>query len=105
MKALSIKEPWVSMVVSGQKTIEIRTWNTSHRGKLLICASKTPHSNLSGKAVAVVDLIDCRPMTNEDEKKACCELYEGAYAWVLDNINPITPFPIKGQLGLFDVQM
>ncbi len=105
MKAICIKEPWVSMIVSGQKTIETRKWTTSYKGKLLICASKTPQSKLSGKAVAVVDLVDCRPMTKEDEKKACCELYEGANAWILENIQQITPVPIKGQLGLFDIQL
>ena len=40
MKALSIKQPWAYLVVSGAKPIENRTWRTSWRGPLLIHASK-----------------------------------------------------------------
>ena len=40
MKALSVKEPWASLIRSGKKTIETRTWNTNYRGKLLICTSQ-----------------------------------------------------------------
>jgi len=42
-------------------------------------------------------------MTKEDEEAACCELCDGAYAWELDQIKKIEPFPVKGQLNLFEV--
>jgi len=103
MKAISIREPWASMIRSCQKTIEIRTWSTRHRGKLLLCASKDPRSDISGKAFAVADLVDVRPMTKADEEKACCKIYERAHSWVLENVTPIEPFPVKGQLGLYEV--
>ena len=40
MKALSLWEPWASLMRVGAKTIETRSWGTSYRGPLLICASK-----------------------------------------------------------------
>ena len=41
MKAISLKQPWASLIVSGRKTIELRTWNTKFRGEFYIHASKT----------------------------------------------------------------
>ncbi len=40
MKCLSLKQPYAELLVSGKKTIELRNWNTSFRGKLLVHASK-----------------------------------------------------------------
>ena len=39
MKALSIRQPWASMICSGIKDVENRTWKTNYRGKLLIHSS------------------------------------------------------------------
>jgi len=77
VKAISIKEPWASMIKSGKKTIETRTWKTDYRGKILLCASKNPKSKISGKAFAIADLSDIKPMTKGDIVKACCDVYEG----------------------------
>lgn len=41
MKALSLWEPWASLVAIGAKKIETRSWETRHRGWLAIHASKT----------------------------------------------------------------
>ena len=41
MKAISIKQPWASLIVHGIKDIENRTWATKYRGKVLIHASGT----------------------------------------------------------------
>ena len=40
MKCLSLKQPYTEPLVSGKKTIELRNWNTSFRGKFLVHASK-----------------------------------------------------------------
>ena len=40
MKALSIRQPYAELIVNGQKTIELRSWNTKHRGVFLIHTSK-----------------------------------------------------------------
>jgi hypothetical protein len=38
MKALSIKQPWASLIAHGIKDIENRTWKTKYRGKIYIHA-------------------------------------------------------------------
>ncbi|MFN4259699.1 MAG: ASCH domain-containing protein [Gemmataceae bacterium] len=40
--ALSLKQPWATLLVHGLKTIEIRRWPTNRRGRVLIHASRTP---------------------------------------------------------------
>lgn len=40
MKALSLTQPWASLVAIGAKRIETRSWPTSYRGPLAIHASK-----------------------------------------------------------------
>ena len=103
MKAISIKEPYATMIYEGKKTIETRTWETKHRGILLLCASKNPKSKISGHAFAVAFLSDIQPMRKRDEFCACCDIYDGAYSWFLVNVEPIEPFPVKGKLSLFEV--
>lgn len=39
MKALTIKQPWASLIAHGIKDIENRTWRTHFRGKIYIHAS------------------------------------------------------------------
>lgn len=39
MKALSIKQPWASLIAHGIKDIENRTWKTNFRGRIFIHAS------------------------------------------------------------------
>lgn len=105
MKAISVRQPWASMIAQGGKTVETRIWSTEFRGDLLIVSSKKPvfPGLPSGKALCVVRLYDCRPMTADDEPAARCELYEGAWAWCLDNCRPVMMFSVRGTLGLYEV--
>ena len=107
MKALSIQQPWASMIASGIKTIETRVWSTEYRGPLLICATKKPEVDglPVGVALCIVELVDCRTMTEEDQVKACCEIYPRAHSFVLKRLRSVEPFPVKGQLGFFDVEV
>jgi hypothetical protein len=105
MKALSVKQPWASMIASGEKTIETRTWSTNYRGDLLIVSSKTPKIEPAGYALAIVRLVDCRPMTERDQIRACCSIYPDAIAWIFEDVRPIPLFPVRGQMGLFDMNL
>lgn len=40
MKALSLTEPWGTLVVTGEKKIETRSWKTAYRGLIAIHAAK-----------------------------------------------------------------
>ena len=105
MKALSVKQPWANLLASGQKTIETRLWPTDYRGPILIVSSKTPSIHPAGFALAIAELVDCRPMTPADEAAACCGRYPGAFSWVLRNIRRIDIFPVRGKLGIYDVDI
>jgi len=126
MKAICIKQPWAGLIAEGEKTIETRTWQTTHRGPLLIVASLglvQPMYNsmkdwyikehgllpityqVRGAALCIVDLYDCKPMTRRDQKAACIDIYPGAFSWFLRDIKIIKPFAVKGRLNLFDVSI
>jgi hypothetical protein len=73
--ALSLKQPWAALVVSGLKTIEIRRWRATRRGRILIHASGSadnrpeawkhvtdeiaPLAKLRGGILGAVELTDC----------------------------------------------
>ena len=40
MRALTVRQPWASLIAAGAKTIETRSWSTGYRGDLLIHAGK-----------------------------------------------------------------
>ena len=40
MKALTIKQPWATLIMQGDKRFEFRSWQTKYRGELLIHAGK-----------------------------------------------------------------
>jgi activating signal cointegrator 1 len=40
MKALTLTQPWATLVAIGAKKIETRSWNTNYRGPLAIHAAK-----------------------------------------------------------------
>ena len=102
MRALSLRQPWASLIADGHKTIETRTWRTRYRGPLAIHASARPYEDLpTGGIVAVAWLYGCRPMEAADEEAACIALFDGAYAWLLANVEPVPLIPCKGNLGLW----
>lgn len=104
MKALTVKQPWASMIALGEKTQEFRSWPTMHRGQLLICSAARPVVTFpdddedlpgitlpAGYALAVVDLVKCRP-----------DLEHG-FSWELQDPREIIPFRVKGKQRLFEI--
>lgn len=41
MKAITIKQPWATLIALREKKFETRSWQTKHRGKIAIHAGKT----------------------------------------------------------------
>ena len=106
MKALSVDQPWASLIARGEKTIEIRKWTTTYRGPLLIVSTKLPHETLPlGQALCICNLVDCRPMTKADEVAACRPGYPGAMAWVLGRVIGIEPFDVTGRQRIYEVDI
>ena len=128
MKVLTIKEPFATLIKNKIKYIETRSWKTNYRGELYIQAGVAKLSKevkerkeLSylyneddlnyGYIICKCKLIDCIEMTEEfiEKKKQknpnnfIAGRYEvGRYAWVLDEIEPIKPIRVKGQLGIWN---
>ena len=94
MKAISIKNPFATQILRGTKNIEYRTWDTKHRGDLLICSSANPQvpGMLSGCALCVVELVDTQYDPEND-----------VYEWHLGKVRKIKAFPVKGKLNFFEV--
>lgn len=92
MKALSLTQPWATLVAIGAKRIETRSWGTGHRGPLAIHAAKgfgqkeqslcfeepfrwvlknffgpdfAPGNLPTGAVVGLTEVIGCKKMTSE----------------------------------------
>lgn len=123
MKALTIKEPWATLIIEGYKEYEFRGWKTNYRGKILIHAGKTLEKdmldrfkdyNLSyscGSIIGEAILTDCILVTKEfnEELQELNRVVYGRsnhvekYAWKLENIKKYDkPIPAIGKLSLWD---
>ena len=131
MKAITLHQPWASLVALGKKKIETRSWATNHRGVLAIHAAKyypndrrslthtypfadclrgaIPCHQRLGVVVWTCTLIDCVKMTPEfidtiEEPERSFGWYKpGRYAWVLRDIYQLkNPIEARGQQGLWD---
>jgi hypothetical protein len=76
LMALSLKQPWAALVVHGLKTIEVRSWPTVRRGRILIHAARVPDgrpeawahvppdvlpmAQLQGGIIGAAQLTECR---------------------------------------------
>lgn len=119
MKAITVQQPFAFEIMSGLKTIEVQTWDTLHRGDLLLCSTRKPAFSmkdmeeieeeygctfLHGYALCLVRLVDVRLMQKGDEEPALMdEIDPESYSWVFEDIRPVIPFPVKGKEGLFHV--
>lgn len=110
MKALSIDSYYATLILEGEKTVECRSWKTSYRGDLLICANSRKNEGcLVGRAVCVAELIDIVPFARVHLKDACMDITpwdsnsRQYYAWIIRVKDEILPIKIKGQLNLFNV--
>ena len=103
MKALSIHPVYAMCIVTGQKTIECRSWTTNYRGDILICSTaKKEKGTIPGHALGVVTLQDIVPFQRKHLKGAMMNNFSPEdYAWILTNPRVIKPFPVKGKLSLW----
>lgn len=124
MKALTIRQPWATLIMQGVKEYEFRSWNTKFRGEFLIHAGKgidkeavkrlkeyLPDELPLGKVLGKVTLTDCLPMTDELAEflaKKNNDIYtthsfSRNYAFKLENVQKFeNPIEAKGQLGFWN---
>lgn len=104
MRAISIHNPWATLIATGKKTLEIRSWKTGYRGELLIISTQRKYADyLRGMALCVVHLADVREFVPADADAAHIAYQPECFAWVLTDVRPITPFPVKGKQGFYNV--
>ena len=118
MKALSLKQPWAELIVSGKKTIETRKWKTNFRGEFFIHASKNSDLKyceemnlknlITGCLIGKCELIDVKEYKNKEDfnkdyKKHFAKTFV-RYGFILKNGQKIKPIPLKGQLNFFEVK-
>lgn len=110
IRALTIRQPWASLIAFHGKTVENRTWPTRWRGTVLIHAANTadPHhpfnpdqvtwNQVRGAVIAVATLEDC----HADDGMCTFWSEDGAFHWVLGDIRPLAePVACSGRLGLW----
>lgn len=101
MKGLALLQPWASLVATGAKRIETRSWRTKYRGPLVIVASKgvatpailaaeaaadavgLPHMLPRGAALAVCRLERCMRIEDSDDDRP----------WITDDDGMTLPVP------------
>lgn len=127
MKAITIKQPWATLIAEGYKEYEFRTWKTNYRGEILIHAGKGidkkaierfKYLNLEypmGQIIAKATIIDCVKVDDKLRNilsKKDPIVYKGVinktsndwdgYAFKLENVEKIIPIDINGKLSLWD---
>lgn len=122
MKALSIRQPWAELILQGRKTLELRSWTTHYRGRIYIHAAKQinreacqlygfdPCRLARGALVGSVEILNTTLLTDErylESRQQHMVPYDwpgSMCAWELAKPQRFPhPVPLKGKLGLFDV--
>lgn len=123
MRALTLTQPWATLVALGAKKIETRSWRTAYRGPLMIHAAKgfpaaaralcyqqpfaavlggaglnTPDDLPRAALVAEVTLLDVVPTTRcdpgSDRERAFGDYSSGRFAWIFQHDVRMLPTPI-----------
>ncbi len=126
MRAITLEQPFASLVSIGAKTIETRPWPTPYRGALAIHSAKTfiPVTDSYcrsllisagldceqlplGKIIAIGRLVDCKKVSTPEipcyPQLAFSNFTPGWYALELADIKPMPkPVPADGGQGLWD---
>lgn len=126
MKAISLWQPWASLVSIGAKAYETRSWTTAYRGPLLIHAAQrfrleerqlaltlrfrgvlqqagydSTYKLPLGTFVAVAKLVDIVPTADirgslSDQELAFGDYTPGRFAWKLEGIKAF-PEPVTAR--------
>lgn len=125
MKCLSLKQPFAELLAHGEKTIELRKWNTSFRGDFLIHASKTIDTDacermdmdssklITGSIIGSAYLYEVKEYNNEQEFNKdkhkhfsiVTKYFEGyKYGFLIKNAKRLRKtIPYPGKLKFFDI--
>jgi len=108
-KALTVKQPWASLIMAGLKDVENRTWKTNFRGTLVIHAGSGVAKDAmkefghlvsqypAGAIIGTVELVAC--IADSTSEWAM----EGHWHWILENPRPCAPVSLNGALSFWPV--
>lgn len=120
-RGLSIRQPWVELILRETKTIEVRSRSTSYRGELWLHAGKKvdlqacnrnnidPGQLVSGAIVGVCELAACFAFdaATWDELRSqhlnAGEFVGPCFGWVLRSPRRTELVPYIGRLGLMKI--
>lgn len=127
IKALSLWQPWASLVAYGVKRHETRHWSTAYRGPIAIHAAKTmdlagapdllcqhvfgqfwPKELPTGVVVAIGELTDVLQTERVADHitpadRAAGNFTRGRFAWRIERVRRLAnPIPLVGRQGLFN---
>jgi len=123
-KCLSLKQPYADLLVSGKKTIELRTWNTKFRGTFLVHTSRNvdkeackrnkidPDSLVTGAVVGMAILYDVKVydskrsfLLDKNRHRAGTDYNYPKYGFLLKGARRFRkPLVMRGKLGFFNVE-
>lgn len=126
--AISVRQPWASLIAHGVKTVEVRRWRTARRGSVLIHASRVADerpeawarvpacceasAERRGGIIGVAELTDCVAYGSRDEfaHDQARHLNDPSwfeepvlYGFVLANSRPVPFRPYPGWVRFFEV--
>ena len=92
MRAISIRQPWATLISLGHQKHEDRSRRIA-LGPLLICASAKPkiEGMPTGVALAIVDVVAMRARRD-------------GFRWELANVRQVAPFAVRGWAAIFHVR-
>ena len=120
---LSIRQPWVELILLGRKTIEVRSWTTKHRGELWLHAGKAVDSKACvatgttasglcrGALVGVAHMAGCFEFDRASWARHRAahlnyiDFRPGLFGWLLEDARRIEPVPYPGKLGLMKIDL
>ena len=113
MKIISIKQPWASLIATGAKDVENRTWPTRYRGPVLIHSSQRADDVTSDEierrfGVRLPSTLPLGGIVGLSEIIGCVKLHPskwyapGNWAFVLEHSIALPFVQWKGQLGIRD---
>ena len=95
VRAIAVREPWASQIAAGATTTAYKSFRTPYRGEILIVSDEEPWYGL-----ALAELCDVQAITRE----MSAPLQRG-YAWVFQNVMPVTRFLAMHRSGLYTVEV
>jgi hypothetical protein len=131
--ALSLTEPWATLIIAGAKRVETRDWSTPFRGVFAVHAAKKfdpsvcwdePFDSVLrkhfgrasyadgfrlGAIIGTAELLHCEPTTElaphqSEQELAFGDYYPGRFGFCLDYAERLRePIPVRGMLNFWRI--